>query len=134
MFSLRQSAGDGNAARAVAARAKMKTQQSAFTATVKRRTLRLAQTRASPVADNVQDDLDPSGMRRADHVRQVGHATPVWRQLIKILRSVAVERGATDIIDDGGHPDSGRPERLDVVELLLDALQVAAVDGMGVSR
>ncbi|ESU50210.1 hypothetical protein P376_1812 [Streptomyces sp. HCCB10043] len=87
------------------------------------------------VGDDVEEDLHALGVGLVDQLLQVGVGAEVRVDLGEVGDPVAVVArrrvlaGALDgpVLEDRGHPDGGGAEALDVVELLGQALEVAAL-------
>ena len=79
------------------------------------------------IDDYVLNDEQTSGVRGVHHGLQIGKRAPMRIHREKIAAGIAVIL-AIAILHDGGNPDGCRAESFDVIQLLLDALEVAAVD------
>ncbi len=87
------------------------------------------------VGDDVEEDLHALGVRLADEGLEVGIRPEVWVDLgevgdpVAVVAGTHVVAGALDgaVLERRGEPDGGRPEALDVVEMVRQALEVPAV-------
>ena len=83
--------------------------------------------RAAVIDHDILDDEQTPGVCGVHHDLQVGKRAPMRINRIKICAGVTVIFAAA-VFDDGRNPDRRRAERPDVIQLLLDATEVAAVD------
>ncbi len=87
------------------------------------------------VGDDVEEDLHALGVGLGDEGRQVLVGAEVRVDLGEVRDPVTVVAGGRFgagplhglVLEDGGHPDGGGAEALDVVELLRQALEVATL-------
>ena len=79
------------------------------------------------IDDDVLNDENSSGVRGVDHHLQIRERAPVRVHGIKITAGIAVVFAAA-IFHDGRNPDGGEAKRLDVIQLLFDAPEVATVN------
>ena len=79
------------------------------------------------VHHHVLNDQQPLRVRGVHKTLELRQRAPMRIHLVKILARVAVILAAA-VEDDGGNPDGRRAEGLDVIQLLLDPLEVAAVN------
>ena len=79
------------------------------------------------VYDDIVNDEDAAGVRRRDHVLQVGQAAPMRRDAVEVPRRIAVKL-AVAIEHNGRNPYRRCAQGLDVIQLLLDAFEIPAVD------
>ena len=82
---------------------------------------------AAVIYYDVINDQDASCVGRPHKVLQVRHRAPMRVHLVKITRIVAVKLAA-HVQHHGRNPNCRGAERFDVIQFLLDALEVAAVN------
>ena len=82
---------------------------------------------AAVVHDDIVNDEQAALVRRMDHLLQIRQAAPVRIHLVKIKPRITVKL-PPGIQHNGRNPDGRRPERLDVIQFLFDALEIAAVN------
>ena len=79
------------------------------------------------VNHDVVNHQDAPRVRRPDHVLQIRQRAPVRIHLVKIKSGIAMKL-PPGVQHNRRNPDGRRAERLDVIQLLLDALEIAAVN------
>ncbi len=80
---------------------------------------------AGVVEDTVEDDAHPAAVRGVEQLAQGVVAAEQRVDLEVVVRVIAMVRGRTE---DRGQVDRGDPEVLEVVEVLGDPAQVAALE------
>ena len=78
--------------------------------------------------DDIVDNQQPTPVGSLNHVLQVPERAPMRVHGVKIASGIAMKL-ALGVQDYRGNPNGSRPERLDVVQFLLEALEIAAMHG-----
>src|ERR1039457_5075718 len=86
---------------------------------------------AGVIADNIAHDFHPPSVRGLDHIREICPRAPGRGPRVKVLPAVPMIGGCSAYVEyNRGNPDGGRAKRLDVIELVLDASEIAPVNSV----